>query len=364
MKSLRLAILFYALRVNLLAVCLTLWTGYIGLAWAQNWDWQPSSFEATLAKQALSGISQRGLIVFTRNSAASEKEEGREIFLLNPASGDLKRLTNDNYWDNQANLSPDGTKIVFESAREDLNGDGKLTEDDRDIYVMALKDLIPLKVLNNRKFKGHPEWSPNGSQILFLMKDDSPYKTDIYVINADGTGLTRLTSTGDCVDPTWSPDGKKIAYVKFKPQLFVDITKLETELWIMDSSGSQPKKVLNSEFVPKHGNFKHSIFDPAWSPDGKWLAFSRRVSDRGNYGLGVWHIYIVSLDGTQIKDLNDDESLYGFPQWTPHPSWLLGWGFSQKNGTRPHLMIFNKDTREKRDLTNNPEFHDEMPYWR
>jgi Tol biopolymer transport system component len=316
--------------------------------------------------QALRDIRTTGYITFTRKPkpALRDEDSTREIFLYNMNAGTLLQLTKNNFNENQAAVSPDGKQIVFESIREDLNGDGKINDDDRDIYVMNIDGTNQHQLLPNGKYKAHPEWSPDGKKIVFLMMKDKFYESDIFATNADGSAMVQLTTSGDTVDPTWSPDGSKIVYVRFKRQLFVDITHLETELWVMDNTGNNKKLLINSEFDGAKDNFKHSIFDPAFSPDGQWIAFNRRVNNKGNFGLGSWHVYIMRPDGTQVKDLNKDQAIYGYPQWTGNPAWLMTWGFSEAAKTIPHLMLINKDTGEIRNLTDSPDCHDEMPFWR
>jgi Tol biopolymer transport system component len=105
---------------------------------------------------------------------------------------------------------------------------------------------------------------------------------DIYVINADGTGLRRLT---DGMDPAWSPDGKKVAFARWRDP---------RGIYVIDEDGSNETLLFGWSQAKA----------PAWSPDGSHIAFTRQY-------------------GGREEDV--ERSFYGF-QWTlpAHPWWKLG----------------------------------------
>ena len=96
---------------------------------------------------------------------------------------------------------PDGQLIAFSSTR---NGD-------LDIYVMNADGSGVRQLTDNPGLDGSPAWSPGGGLIAFTSERDGD--SDIYVMNADGSGVTRLTEhPGDDWGPDWSPDGQLIAF--------------------------------------------------------------------------------------------------------------------------------------------------------
>ena len=106
--------------------------------------------------------------------------------------------------------SPDGSKIVFEK----YGGNMFVF----DIKTQRLTDLGE----GNR-----PQWSPDGEKIVYMIAKDDGYnftQSDIYAINADGSGKTNLTKTEDLIEmnPCWAPDGKRIAFDEHKTgQIFI-----------------------------------------------------------------------------------------------------------------------------------------------
>jgi uncharacterized repeat protein (TIGR01451 family) len=108
--------------------------------------------------------------------------------------------------------SPDGSKIAFS---ENLEPAGS------DLYVMnedgsGLTPLTNAGASNNPPENRMPDWSPDGTEIAFSSTRDvsPPSFGEIYVMNADGSGVTRLTfgGTNSALNPSWSPDGTKIAF--------------------------------------------------------------------------------------------------------------------------------------------------------
>ena len=101
-------------------------------------------------------------------------------------------------------------------------------------------------------------------KIAFVSTRDG--HAEIYVMNADGSGQTRITNTPNPVqnvDPAWSPDGKQIAFFTDRDNLGI-----EEDLWIMNADGSSPRQLTFNTVVD---------FSVDWAPDGSRLVFSQDV---------------------------------------------------------------------------------------
>ena len=129
---------------------------------------------------------------------------------------------------------------------------------------------------------GSPAWSPDGKRIAFYSERDG--NAEIYVMNADGTAVTRLTnSTADEGYPSWSPDGKRIAFMRRTGR---------TELFTMNADGSDQKPLLTVD--------KGDAIDPRWSPDGARIVFVHMPD--GMTGRAAI-ICTVNADGTGLRHL-------------------------------------------------------------
>jgi TolB protein len=142
-----------------------------------------------------------------------------------------------------------------------------------------------------------PAWSPDGSKIAFeSLRDDvaNLKHVDIYIMNADGTGVNRLTN-GSEIDygPAWSPDGTKIAF-----RADVDGN---SDIYVINADGSGRVNLTNHP---------SSDWAPAWSPDGRLIAFQTNRD-------GNWEIYVMRSDGTEPTNLSNDPSDDQMPYWQP-----------------------------------------------
>jgi Tol biopolymer transport system component len=115
---------------------------------------------------------------------------------------------------------------------------------------------------------------------------------EIYAMNADGSGLTRLTnSPAFDSSPTWSPDGSRIAFGS------------GFEIYVMNADGSGLANLTNDPAEEGHLGF-------AWSPDGSRIVFS---SNRD----GVVDVYVMNADGSGLTRLTDEPADDGPPAWSP-----------------------------------------------
>jgi Tol biopolymer transport system component len=186
---------------------------------------------------------------------------------------------------------------------------GSLDEHEFDeIYVMNADGSKQTRLTDNNAADGDPSWSPDGKKIAFSSERDATQEnfgnSEIYTMNADGSKQTRLTNN-DAYDrePSWSPDGKKIAFVTNRDDHKSD----NGEIYIMNADGSGVTRLTNSSADDE---------SPSWSPDGKKIAF---VSNRDNpEQYDNYAIYVMnSADGNSVTRLTDTNGHYSRPSWSP-----------------------------------------------
>ncbi len=167
-----------------------------------------------------------------------------------------------------------------------------------------------------------PDWSPDGQRLVFISPCPSMISgrfikfpgSSLHVINADGSGMTALplAPEGD-YDPAWSPDGKEIAFTSLKdghPQIY--ILNLVTNIRQPLSINSYDEK------------------QPAWSPDGRTIAFVRLY--------GTNQIWIMSADGSNQRQVTRDDQYNNlWPSWTPDGQ-IIFFGQTNLDAVVPWLM--------------------------
>ncbi|MGH2808373.1 MAG: hypothetical protein ACRDKT_13980, partial [Actinomycetota bacterium] len=153
-----------------------------------------------------------------------------------------------------------------------------------------------------------PAWSPNGDKIAFMSvrpNTEGNSYLEIYTMNTDGSGVTKLTDTPEITDPeqnenpAWSPDGSMIAF-----EHMFGITDAGPEIWVMDATGGNETTVTENGFA--------SNIHPAWSPDGQQIAFSGACC-AGSFN----EIYTINVDGTEQTPITDNDVNDYMPTWGP-----------------------------------------------
>jgi Tol biopolymer transport system component len=130
-----------------------------------------------------------------------------DIFECDLDGKNLKRLTDSPGYDAEGNWSPDGSKIVFCSCRE--NG-GK---DKGNIYVMNADGGEPRRLTDTPGYDGGPFFSPDGKRILYRAEIDKPDYLQVMIMDVDGSNKRRITKNeGVNWGPYWHPDGKHVIY--------------------------------------------------------------------------------------------------------------------------------------------------------
>jgi Tol biopolymer transport system component len=218
-----------------------------------------------------------------------------EIYVMNADGSNQTQLTNSGYafsprW------SPDSSRITFNSTRNGINN--------AEIYSMNADGSNQTRLTNNSSFDASPEWSPDGTRIVFKSVRDN--NINIYVMNADGTSQTRLTNypqDHDAVSPIFSPDGTRIMFpygYSWGGELF------DSQIYVMNADGSNLVRLTNTaagnyEFEPDWQVLPQAAANPIDTVDffvsQHYRDFLSREPD--SEGLAFWTNLITSCGGDQ-----------------------------------------------------------------
>lgn len=173
----------------------------------------------------------------------------------------------------------------------------------RSLYMI---DNTGIHMLTDGTFSVHVALlSPDGQKLALVSDRDGP--DNIYLLNVDGGALRKLTNfPAGASWPAWSPDGKKIAFTGRAGirQEHVD----QFDIFLVDVSTGGLTNLTNTDCCDEVG--------PTWSPDGQKIAFA-----------GGWGVSVINVDGTGRSDLLPStmaEMHFSLPTWSPDGRWIVG----------------------------------------
>jgi Tol biopolymer transport system component len=150
-----------------------------------------------------------------------------------------------------------------------------------------------------------PDWSPNGSRVLFARVKLSNFVGRIWIMNANGTGRRQLASGvpgRSDFEPRYTPDGRHIVFTQCLP--FFE----HCAIWIMRSDGTHRHLIV--PFLPAPNETNN--FDPKVSPDGRRITFTRF----GFHGV-ISQVWVARIDGTHARPLTAPRLEASGPSWSP-----------------------------------------------
>ena len=191
---------------------------------------------------------QNGKIAFSKENF---RQGTSGIFAIDPDGGGQERLGSG--YGYSPSWSADGQKLVFVAS----SGEGEM-EYSEDIYVMNADGSNVQRVTDTRAYESSPSFFPDGETIAFARYSERN-GADIFAMKLDGTGLTKLTDDPGFYEDSVavSPDGQKIAFSRYGRS---------SDIFVMDADGSDPVNVTKTGRVDEFGM--------DWSPDGRKIAFT------------------------------------------------------------------------------------------
>ena len=172
------------------------------------------------------------------------------------------------------------------------------------IFVAASDGSGERPLLPNSEDDYDAVWSPDGKSIVFTSERNG--SADLFQVKADGSGLKALTTDPAYDDQAaFSPDSQKLVFVSTRGGGIAN-------LWVLDIASLSVHRLTTGA----GGDYR-----PAWSPDGKWIAFSSGRGKRMPFSEGRWErlqltdLYIVHPDGSGLKKVPVNQDFCGSPKW-------------------------------------------------
>jgi dipeptidyl aminopeptidase/acylaminoacyl peptidase len=213
-----------------------------------------------------------------------------------------------------ARWAPDGKRVAVLMTSEGETQIGVITVDDAKILPVPTNGKHG--PISSHRFYSGLEWSPDGRRLAFAAQDlkdpDDPflwkdwYRTEgfgnirrrvhIWTVDVASGAVTRITS-GDFHhgQPSWSPDGRQIAFMANRggrEEAIVSSMNEDYDIWVVPAQGGEPKKLTRNSGPD---------LSPAWSPDGRFIAYTS-VAYQGSHG-DVFRLYTVDVATGEVKAL-------------------------------------------------------------
>lgn len=283
-------------------------------------------------------------------------------------------------------IASDGLPVVYTSG----------TGEQFHLWLMPETGGDRVQLTRGEGVEAGPVWSPDGSRIAFVAAGGRSDDFDLWVIDADGTGLRQLTDTEDVWEgvPSWSPDGRHLAY---SHSVGGQDEGGEVRILDVDDPGAEQSTVADLGDWPSWSPDGNTIVysgeadgtaalftvpaaggeatklgaglppgagEPSWSPDGTQIAFAATSGDPNAKDPVAWNedIWVMDADGTHARKVVTWEGNdHWRPAWSPDGRHLM----FTADGAQEEGEIARVDltTGDLVALTDN-KVHDMMPSWR
>jgi len=226
----------------------------------------------------------------------SERRGKRTVLVAQNGQDALRDLTDSRY-------SPSG-RVGYGGGEFTVHDGVVYFVHDGRLYRVSLESGLPQAITPKFGGAAAPKVSPDGQWLTFVHSYD--HDDVLALVDVDGKQFPQKIASGDdfVMQPAWSPDGQKIAYVAWNhPQMPWNGSELR--LITLNHNGAMPYAEKEETLA---GNTETAIAQPEFSPDGRYLAY---ISDK----TGWYHLYLYDLETQTHQQITHDAVEHGIPQW-------------------------------------------------
>lgn len=239
-------------------------------------------------------------VVFTRIDAARQRR--RRLWTVSIRGDDPRPLTPEDFpYDcSRASWSPDGKSLAFRAGRPERQGAPGA------IWLMRLDGSIRPLTDETRFNDFYPQWSPDGKWLAVTREVIGEGYDSIWIVGLDGTER-RITSRTDDGKSTVSPDGRHIAFGSSTKSSRGVRDRIRSNIWILSTKDGEKSA---RQFTLRGGR------GPTWSRDGRWIAFTSNRPSVDYYGRG-YALFLKSVRGGPVIKVTDGKANDFNPEWSP-----------------------------------------------
>jgi len=236
--------------------------------------------------------------------------------IMQPTTGSRRQITNNGSIEEAPSFSPDNWNLVYASYR---------TQGGWELYAYDLHRGTEQQITSFDGEAHFPSWSPvpGDTRILFEGRTSEPQRaTNVWMVKISTGEVTQLTHGGADTRPCWSPDGSRILFGRATTDTSGDgyVTVSDAaDIYELDIASGEEQNLTNT---PDFGDFNF-----AWSPNGKWIAYTsmrRDVNGDGYINLNdSENLFLIPADGSDERLLNLGGRAVFSPSWSPENRFIL-----------------------------------------
>ena len=261
---------------------------------------------------------------------ASDRAGTLDLWVMD-ADGGLLQLTAQGGDEASPEWSPDGTQVVFSA-----DGGGDTT----DIFVVDADGGNVRQVTDTDACEDSPTWSPDGKRLLVVsMADCDDELTATLVVMGDDGSNARQVRPAPAMWPDWSPDGRHIVYTEHSPAY-------DWRIWVSDADGS--------DAAPLDLPDVNSPTEPSWAPDSERIAFVSPTDTYAHANPADWNedVYVVGADGASVERITTSAGNDHWPPaWSPDGDTIV-YSSDGTEAEQGDLMAIDLHTRKVTPLTD------------